>query len=1681
MTGGEFMYSGNYSNYKNIFSEEIARAMPNSNTPSSVFPLDDMSPPSSSNWHNELYNGSKAYTEMKFGRSQDLYDLQKSKSRATDIKKLIRSQCIYNSNVDPKSLKTNSDYINSLNKIGSSSNDTGDSAGLLLTKTYDEGTNNLINYLAETNGGRNLYHTEGSNTWYDGMNIMPFDISQEDNSPENDWKYAFNNLYYPLEDEYIQVSGGDPTKKIDSSTLGKGLLNFDKNKVTCVPRKNEEGGSYESECNGITNSINDSTTEEDKQKAYFKCVNKGSRENRHCKLKVNLDGVLLNTSDKFRAKILDSVSGNKADIGSDFFKKGDDFGDGLYGRWDSVYDLCGQQYTRCSGTIDNPRTKAQMGIGEDGDGENQCTNYFSQLKSDDPSIGSHDISKDNINSVSDESLCENAFLSTPPDDVPEVTSIGVRGGQTGCTYHAPPPDYYTDLNLVDKCSVDDLYEKLQSSGMRQVDLDKIEFTGGCPRRQIGYDLDFACSDKSGQFLSKSQTVEKCIAHQESMGTLTEILGGQKATDCVNPAVLKAFNELTDLDGGNPTKKDENTWKRHGDGPKTDAFGTGLLKILNGGGSTYKLEDGILKNECYWQPILKEKEYVDEDSSCILRCKDGAIQNGSQPYCKSAPDFDDNDSLYNVGYLNPYLNPEWDTNNFSCTAIEDKTCSPDNTTAGEGVKSVTRKWNESKQMYETQIQRCETDLTPETLANFFTLAKNGPQTSTDWVELGGWLLGVWILVAVVFGCLKRYTATNVTPYLHILGAGVLLPLYCLPAWLDFNLAYKKAHIWNILTIGVVVFYLIVDRVSDVESIEDGWVRWTIGILFFIGVLESIAVFVDNEPIKFDIRDESTLNEIEKNTFVTQFDGSDSNSLEINVKNKIKEYHWRYYTLYRQDVFFIGVVVSCLCAILLKLADITGAVPFVTLGFMLLSLLIIGFGGIEFNPTEIGPSGKKKLNIWGADPNSDFWWLSNPYLMYGSGSSSIQKFDTDTIPAHKCHQYSDCKYHDNCLWDEIVSIIDGPQDYIYNRTHELDPGYQMTELMYGFIYLINKYSECESTNTTSPCFKIKEGTAIDSWNTLFNPATPSGYLPTTGGDSNQNKPGSAYDTAIVVDTNKIKTWTESWHSDSGKKVLLDDSGNTILIRDLLKEYGISAKKSSEGADNTGETTLEKIFWYYWSYFYDGQSGKLREEVKHIARVDPTGSPDPTASPDVTYKIDETIAPDDPGRNLSSFYNKLLRIDSASSSPDRDDVRRCIPALRIIFKDWLYNNLKVPFNGNSDGKGKFSGCELNNKVCNYGVNGRTGECNESCENDELLDYSQGLCLNTNGTDVPSTDKYVNHMRHPALFESADGKHSLREYGPNFQRVYCEMIQSNDTDTDKDTLKRDNDKYYQKAGCIKNDFLNHNAIPGEGCDAYRERSESAGYNIDCNHPESRVHYQYYTSYGIVDIRSLTNKLCVSQFQGVPKTKVDDIRKVCGYDFDKSHLNDNYEWNDNNSIGVDVVSTVENLQSDKFQSRFKNTTGYEDISPILSCCEPKSKTTNHDNCLQGEWIEISDNKGYCSLRNTGFSLDKAREDLGMTNNGEVCNLFNLDSSTPGCERCANYTCSGSNELNPDVSSVVYSDSDDPELICCNGPPCSPPGLCQRSPDNVVEGDDGYISPSPCPAAVGGIHRCPTIPSIPPA
>ena len=51
----------------------------------------------SGNWTSQIEGGSQVYLNQKFGRDQSQHDLNLSKDRVKDIKKLMRSQCIYQS------------------------------------------------------------------------------------------------------------------------------------------------------------------------------------------------------------------------------------------------------------------------------------------------------------------------------------------------------------------------------------------------------------------------------------------------------------------------------------------------------------------------------------------------------------------------------------------------------------------------------------------------------------------------------------------------------------------------------------------------------------------------------------------------------------------------------------------------------------------------------------------------------------------------------------------------------------------------------------------------------------------------------------------------------------------------------------------------------------------------------------------------------------------------------------------------------------------------------------------------------------------------------------------------------------------------------------------------------------------------------------------------------------------------------------------------------------------------------------------------------------------------------------------------------------------------------------------------------------------------------------------------
>jgi hypothetical protein len=1136
----------------------------------------------------------------------------------------------------------------------------------------------------------------------------------------------------------------------------------------------------------------------------------------------------------------------------------------------------------------------------------------------------------------------------------------------------------------------------------------------------------------------------------------------RASDCVDPAVLKAFNELTELDGGKHPTKGVTDWNRNPESKSpVTSHHTQLLSILSSpSGMTHELKGNILTNQCYWQPILKEKEYVDEDSSCILRCKDGAIQNGSQPYCKTPPDFEYS-SGYNVGYLNPYLNPEWDLNNFSCTAIEDEKCSPANTKAGEGVMSVTRTWNESKQMYETRIQRCGD---PEVVVNIFGM------------EIGAWgvlILGLILSVCACggFAYLWSDSANHDTRIpesdgIYAVGFFCFIVIYIIE--LVWGRGGRGARfVGNLFILISLIVTVVSVRLTANTSIGGDGANandWNVyaddnngfGQFFPTLMFCLIGVYVGGMTISSDWW-------MDRSRKVGSVDGADDrrsseaiNMLKDNLVSELYDRANKTHSALIISIILFGVAMvltrknldlddagtKAMCTILLP----TG---FLTL-YILLSVIFEAFGLDPFaiNVVEIGQ-----------DPDL----------------SREDTFNREAIPAYKCHQYSDCKYHDNCLWDEIVSIIDGPQDYEFVSNHELDPGYTMTELMYGFIYLINKYDN----NTEKHVYFRPKSDARDyeyTWEDLFK--NPEQFIgknsdgSTGGGGSNFNL-GAGADLDKLSDTSRVKLvkWVDSWRFDT-TKVLLDNNGNDITIKELLKEYGITDLGDST---TVGASVLRKVFWYYWSYFYNGandnnnRSPGLRPEItdmwakKYAIKTSGSGST-------VDYY---------PGHNVGDFYNKLIsKNDDMEVTPE--EVRKCIPVIRIILKDWLYNNLLVKFNEESNGNGKFKGCELINKVCTFGVNEKTGECNETCENDELLDYSHGLCHSLSlGGDADAN--YLAHMEHVSAFTPDMGEKSLREFGPNFQRFYCEMEKADDGD--REVILSD-DKYYQKKGCIKNDFLNHNAIPGESCGEYASRSESAGYNIDCNHSNSRVHYQYYQSFNnLPNENNMEGKACHDSL--APGTSLEDKQKVCGYDFNgTSHLTANFEWQDERTISTSYKDKTRQVTQNPITSQFANPTGYEDISPILSCCS----ATTDEKCLIGNWIKITSPEGgsdigYCSTKYSssdqeltgGVDISTMATDLGLLNTKQACSLFDSSVNVPGCDTCSTYTCHSPNKSKEGVGDTSIAGELDPELICCDGPNCGDPGTCQTAAFGVDPGNASYTPESSCPTS----GRCPTIPTIP--
>ena len=177
------------------------------------------------NWFTDLSTGSSKYLTNMYGRSQEIHDITKSKTRAKDIKKLLRSQCINdsNTNLNHREWKSNDNYFGGLIRNQRDESDVNSliNSGLYLTRTYKEGRDNLLNYYSKSDLHKDNYLYNSS-----GVNVFPFDINQESSNPEQNWKYTFNSLYYPNQTEYTTTDG---VLSINAPSKGRGLLNYNDN------------------------------------------------------------------------------------------------------------------------------------------------------------------------------------------------------------------------------------------------------------------------------------------------------------------------------------------------------------------------------------------------------------------------------------------------------------------------------------------------------------------------------------------------------------------------------------------------------------------------------------------------------------------------------------------------------------------------------------------------------------------------------------------------------------------------------------------------------------------------------------------------------------------------------------------------------------------------------------------------------------------------------------------------------------------------------------------------------------------------------------------------------------------------------------------------------------------------------------------------------------------------------------------------------------------------------------------------------------------------------------------------------------------------------------------------------------------------------------------------------------
>ena len=1655
-------------------------------------------------WSGSLQDGSQSYFNVKFGRANDPHNVEIAKERATEIKKLLRNQCIYDGTAPLYTGATNTDYLKSRQDLIAGS----DNTGYTLANLYKNKMVDLVNYYGETKADKPIISPgRDDGEWYDGHNLMPFDISQETNNTNN-WEYSFNNLYYPIPGEINRDDGGP--LDVSRGTLARS------DAVSCIPIS-----GVTSRTPACSTLIPQGMTDLELEKGMVKC--KYLRND--CELKVNLkDQNILNLEQTTERKnSLLPIQPDSANI-----KTIEDLGSGLFGRWDSTEKLCGPETIKCHGKVEE-NYLSDVASGVPSTGEN-CSFYF-QKAYNESKIGDKDIvdadaagtpkSSATFSESDKKILCEKKAIPNQTSSYTWTSDFG--SATTGCHYRGAP-DYYKDMNLVDKCSVDDLYDKLEKSGMRRVDLDKIEFTNNCPKRDIGFDVDFACTDKTGSFLSKTQgsvnpdeffeNVYECtgeVINSDSAGDIDYISatpGGRK-TDCVDPLFRKAWldaGEMKNADGkarGKPTKnKGESVWT-FGDGREElflslpQSATTHYTEVRLGRNSMGEdMPETILKNDCYWQPILKDKEYVDEDSVCNIRCKSGAIQKGGQPYCKSSPDYD-TDGKYNIGYLNPYLNPEWELNNFSCTAIEEYGCPIGGTPAAEdeNIFSTTRVWDSSKNTYVTKIQSCrnrqrvdvetadnqrealswgvflcaiimmfnliwfvfnlfrpgswrswrygpflimiltalltlffarlKTDRTPNAqlwddrrvlndsgpwMQGAVGIAWGGVSLSLSLgVRIGGkyWIAFVVMLViavaltvgGVVWGDWDWRTfirepipMTDIQDLMskwanlsdHDTNIDWLRGVDMVPdriqwdkmGWRDWILKPIRADGGNvkgtvIAGVGIIAawwlhmiiksgtcdFWSAMRTQRDSHQVEIArhpdwektWTRiswWVYGLFILIYIMQSWISFDEQRWFSGDGGDIETGFE----ELLYKFKYGQSNLLCVVIAyfivrgivgSFLEVGGMKWWKNMAMSVGFYD-------GLLREMVDVRAAA-----GLAAIPPTGLRNRGVEWEKTvQIGLSlGGIVLGVISWFPMS---WVIPGWGGADSDPRTPSKQFAPKIKPSSCYKYSDCILHDNCIWDEIKMIIDGPSDYVNPNIYDDSPQREMIELMYGFLYLLYKYKDKIEAIEPSPIAKFTTPYMRDAAD--IGPRSMTGAIDFADpNDIQRDDLDINSDLYKWIHGNAEGEWNHNAPSVDSFSIIKDANGNKTTIKQLANTSGTSI------------TVLQEVFFYMWNIFHNGSTGQLRIDI-----TDQLGRADDAPN---KYKIPTGAS------GVGDLHNKMLNLTSDQNQdptrfqPDSEQIRKSIPIFKLIFKEWLNDNIEV-YPNTADGLQ----CSVPNPTCTFGYDKIKGECRGGCDNDEILDYSNGLCQ----LDNISNPDFKNIMKHSYNQPDPKTNRSFREFGPNFQRFYCEGKYSSGPGP-----QMNEDYHYQKAGCILNDFLNNNAVKGERCIDYENRAEASGFNIDCNSEHARVHF---SSLSKAASLPTDTKDCYTQMTNNPSSLV--IDKICGGTNEQDKSSGEYVWNGDKYIDTGINETSVNHP---FFS-YGGGNLFSDISPILSCCEYSPSPGTDNRCSEGSWVEIigGDGKGYCSsdppLNGGSVQPRAAAESLEMDPD-DLCSYLSIDAT----------------------------------------------------------------------------------------